>query len=210
MSMSDSFADIAALSIHDVKNNLAQLAADAEARGDTKSQQLAKQASETLTGLLCFYRSETHSLHVQIDAQDPQELIADLLHDQQGRIHGRPDLNLEVRLEQAPGLAFYDKTLVQMVLANGLQNALRYARSQITLSVIAHPDHLEICIHDDGEGYPASMLDNKTVDGMVTSEGTGLGLRLARSVVALHTNEGRHGEIRLSNDGGAKFQLLLP
>lgn len=212
MSASDSFSEIAALSIHDVKNNLAQLAAEAEARGDVKSQQLALQASETLTGLLCFYRSETHSLAVQIEAQDPQELIADLLSHHQSRLNNHADLHIQTHLEQAPGVAFYDKTLIHMVLANALQNALRYARSQIDISVV-QADHLEICIQDDGEGYPAALLANHDQGSAVSSEGTGLGLRLARSVVALHTNEGLCGEIRLSNlsqNGGAKFQLLLP
>ncbi|MBC3876060.1 sensor histidine kinase [Undibacterium flavidum] len=212
MSATDSFSEIAALSIHDVKNNLAQLAAEAEARGDVKSQQLALQASETLTGLLCFYRSETHSLAVQIEAQDPQELIADLLSHHQGRLNNRADLHIQTHLEQAPGVAFYDKTLIQMVLANALQNALRYARSQIDISVV-QADYLEICVQDDGDGYPAALLENHDQASAVSSEGTGLGLRLARSVVALHTNEGRCGEIRLSNlsqNGGAKFQLLLP
>lgn len=213
MSESDNFSEIAALSIHDVKNSLAQLAAEAEARGDLKSQQLALQASETLTGLLCFYKSETHSLMVQVDAQDPQELIADLLSHHQSRLNSRPDLSIHTHLEQAPGIAFYDKTLVQMVLANALQNALRYARKQIDIFVIGQSDHLEICVQDDGEGYPAALLENQAHTSAVTSQGTGLGLRLAKSVVTLHTNEGRCGEIRLSNhneNGGAKFQLILP
>lgn len=210
MTNMDQFSEIAALSIHDVKNSLAQLAADAAARGDKKSQQLAQQASDTLTGLLCFYRSETHNLHVQIEPQDPQELITDLLSEQQSRIHNYPQLSLQIHLEQAPAIAFYDKTLIQMVLANALQNALRYARSKIELGIIGHADYLEIYVQDDGAGFPTEMLENDARSSAVSSQGTGLGLRLAKSVVTLHTNDGRQGEIRLSNQDGARFQLLLP
>ena len=208
--MNDSFSEIAAFSIHDVKNDLAQLAAEAEARGDVKSQEIALRASETLTGLLCFYRSETHNLHVQIDAHDPHELIDDLLSHHANRIQTQTHLEVHVQLDQAPDLWFYDKTLIQMVLANALQNALRFARHRIEISVIAHNEYLEICVEDDGAGYPVSLLQNSDESSPVTSHGTGLGLGLARRVVALHTNNGRSGEVILSNLAGAKFQLLLP
>lgn len=210
MNMNDSFSEIAAFSIHDVKNDLAQLAAEAEARGDVKSQEIALRASETLTGLLCFYKSETHNLHVQIDAQDPHELIDDLLGHHASRIQTQTHLEVQKDLEQAPDLWFYDKTLIQMVLANALQNALRFARHSIKISVIAHPEYLEICVQDDGVGYPSSLLQNPDESSPVTSQGTGLGLGLARRVVALHKNGDRQGEIVLSNLGGARFQLHLP
>lgn len=78
---------------------------------------------------------------------------------------------------------------------------------------IRTPDYLEICVQDDGEGYPTALLGNHGQASAVSSEGTGLSLHLAESVVARHTNEGRCGEIRISNlseNNGAKFQLLLP
>ena len=210
MNAQDSFSEIAALSIHDVKNNLAQLAAEAQARGDSKSLDIALSASETLTRLLCFYKSETHQLHLQIDAQDPHELIDDLLTHHASRIQTQTHLQIVNELTQAPSLWFYDKTLIQMILANVLQNALRYARQEISVSVIAHQDYLEICVQDDGIGYPSSVLENLKTSSPVTAHGTGLGLGLARRVVALHTNNGRQGEIILSNQDGAKFQMRLP
>ena len=210
MNVNDSFSEIAALSIHDAKNDLAHLATEAEARGDAKSQEIALRASETLTRLLCFYKSETHNLHGQIDAQDPHELIADLLSHHASRIHAQTHLQVHTQLEQAPNLWFYDKTLIQMVLANALQNALRFARQRINICVLAHPEHLEIFVQDDGAGYPLNLLNGLDESSPVTAQGTGLGLGLARRVVALHTNNGRQGEILLSNHDGARFQLFLP
>jgi signal transduction histidine kinase len=210
MNARDSFSEIAALSIHDVKNNLAQLAAEAEARGDTKSLDIALSASETLTRLLCFYKSEIHQLHLQIDTQDPHELIEDLLSHHASKLQTQTHLQIVKELSQAPTLWFYDKTLIQMILANALQNALRYARKEISISVIAHQDYLEICVQDDGIGYPLSVLESLNTSSPVTAHGTGLGLGLAQRVLALHTNNGRQGEIILSNQDGAKFQMRLP
>ena len=210
MNVNNSFSEIAALSIHDVKNDLAQLAAEAEARGDVKSLETALRASETLTRLLCFYKSETHDLHVQIDAQDPHELIDELLSHHASRIHLQAHLQIHTHLVKAPDLWFYDKTLIQMVLANALQNALRFARQRIDIGVLAHPDHLEIFVQDDGAGYPSNLLDELNESSPVTAQGTGLGLGLARRVVALHLHDAHQGEIILSNQDGAKFQLLLP
>jgi K+-sensing histidine kinase KdpD len=208
--MNDSFSEIAAFSIHDVKNDLTQLAAEAEARGDVKGQEIALRASETLTNLLCFYKSETHNLHVQIDPQDPHELIDDLLSHHASRIQTQTHLEVQKHLAQAPDLWFYDKTLIQMVLANALQNALRFACHSIKISVSEHAEYLEICVQDDGAGYPSSLLQDPDESSPVTAQGTGLGLRLARKIVALHVNDGRQGKIVLSNLDGARFQLLLP
>nr|WP_315485054.1 HAMP domain-containing sensor histidine kinase [uncultured Undibacterium sp.] len=219
------FTDIAALTIHDVKNNLAQLASEAESRGDLKSMHVAMEASGTLSGLLCFYKSETHNLHVQIEPQDPTELLVDLVAAIASNHPAKSRVTIIQDTSQAPGIWFYDRTLIQMVLANALQNALRYARHQITITVADYSGQLMFQIQDDGEGYPPTVLENLDSYSPVTRHGTGLGLRLAQRVMALHQNQGKSGSIRLSNrisntnstdttnsekNNGACFQLFLP
>lgn len=206
----DLFADVAALTIHDVKNNLNQLANDAEARGDLASMKVALHACESLTELLCFYRSETHHLHLQIDAHDPSEMLTDLLENLPRSLREQSGIKLDLDLDQAPGIAFYDRNLIQMVLANALQNAMRFARSSVALGAKTHLDRLEFFVQDDGPGYPQSVLDDRDAYSPITRNGTGLGLRLAHRVLSMHENNGLHGEIVLSNRGGALFQLFLP
>ena len=206
----DLFANIAALTIHDVKNNLTQLANDAETRGDLTSMKVALHASETLTGLLCFYRSETHHLDLQIDSQDPIEMLQDLIGNLPRSLRDDSRIEINLRTEHAPGIAFYDRTLIQMVLSNALQNALRFARHKIELGVRAHGEKTEFYIQDDGDGYPQSVLEDKDANSPVSRNGTGLGLRLAQRVVRMHENSGNQGEIVLSNSPGALFQLFLP
>jgi len=202
-----SFADIAALTLHDVKNRLAQLAGRAEARGDTETLHEALDAAATLTRLLTYYRSDIGSLNLDIDAHAPAELAAELAQEA-----ALPDAcKIEVDCAAAPVLGFYDETLVRMVLANALQNARRYARTRIVLAVAERGAFVEFVVKDDGPGYPQRVLADAGGDAApVTRDGTGLGLRLARRIAALHENDGRRGQVELENAGGAVFRLSLP
>ena len=205
-----SFSDLAALTIHDVKNQLAQLASDAEQRGDGHSLCISLNASEALTRLLCYYRSEEKILAVNIEPESPEEMISDLLRVLKKNCEQRPQIQIKTTLELAPAVWFYDKVLIQMILNNALQNALRYAASTVNLNVIEQDHQLEIRIQDDGEGYPQATLEEADHLAPISAEGTGLGLRLARRVVEQHIHQGRSGRIVLSNHTGAQFSLFLP
>lgn len=199
-----SFAEIAALTLHDVKNRLAQLAGRAEARGDRETLREALEAADTLTRLLAYYRSDVGSLAVDIDAHAPADLVAEFA-------GGEAGCRVVVDAAAAPTLGFYDENLVRMVLANAVQNACRYARAQVTVNAAEHDGYLEFSVRDDGEGYPSAVLADATGEAApVTREGTGLGLRLARRIAALHENAEMRGRVELANDGGAVFRLLLP
>ena len=174
-----SFADIAALTLHDVKNRLAQLAGRAEARGDLDTLHETIDASNALTRLLTYYRSDVGTLTLDIDAHAPAELAAELIDDT--CIRGRRRIDLDC--SQAPTLWFYDETVVRMVLANAVQNAARYARARIVIEVAERSGFLEFLVRDDGHGYRQEVLDDATgVTAQVTRNGTGLGLRLARRI----------------------------
>ncbi|MBR7800139.1 sensor histidine kinase [Undibacterium fentianense] len=218
------FSVIAALCIHDVKNDLAQLAADAERRQDAIAQEMAMRSSETLTRLLCFYKSQTGQLHLELVDQAPQELVADLLAQHASHLRSRPHIRIETELALAPSVWFYDKILLQMLLANALQNALRFAKNKITIRVatVAQKDDptkegLQIQIEDDGAGFPATMLgqnqETLPTNSPITRDGTGLGLNLAREILKKHHNGNDCGQLDLFNrtsNGGAVFQITIP
>jgi signal transduction histidine kinase len=201
-----SFAEIAALTIHDVKNSLAQLAGHAEARGDTATLQIALNASEALTRLLVFYKSETNILKLAVDAHVPGELIADLIAEHKGQ----SAISIIANDDHAPALWYYDTSLVRMLLENAIQNALRFTQSRITISARELDGFLEFEVRDDGAGYSDNILADEDASAAISEEGTGLGLRLSRRVAQMHENAGRCGEIQLSNDHGAVFVLRLP
>ncbi|HNC52521.1 MAG TPA: ATP-binding protein [Accumulibacter sp.] len=201
-----SFSEIAALTLHDVKNRLAQLAGRAEAAGDVETMRDAIAAADALTRLLVYYRAEIGSLGLNIDAHAPADLAAELL---DGQAAG-DTCRVELDCSRAPTLWFYDEALVRMVLANAVQNARRHARTHVRIEVAEGDDGLEFLVRDDGPGYPDTVLDHVGTATRVSRNGTGLGLRLGRRVAEMHENAGQRGQIRLANEGGAVFRLILP
>lgn len=201
-----SFAEIAALTIHDVKNSLAQLAGQAEARGDAATLQIALNASEALTRLLVFYKSESNILKLAVEAHTPDDLITELVAEHKGL----NAVSIIVNDDPAPALWHYDKTLVHMLLANAIHNAQRFTQTSITISAREIDGFLEFEVRDDGAGYPENVLTDDDASATISQEGTGLGLRLSRRVAQMHENAGQRGEIRIFNDHGAVFVLRLP
>ncbi len=201
-----SFTEIAALTIHDVKNKLAELAGRAERNGDAETVRSALEAAQTLTQLLTFYKSEGGGLRVDAEAHSPADLINELVRESRAV----SDIAIEQDCTAAPALAFYDETLVRMVLFNALHNALRFARSRIRVGAREQDGYCVFTVKDDGAGYPDSVIADHGASAPVTRGGTGLGLRLAGRIAENHENAGLRGAIELSNDAGAVFELKLP
>ena len=114
----------------------------------------------------------------------------------------------------APPLALADATRLRQVLLNLLSNAIKFNRlaGQVRLSCRAEADVVLIEVADQGPGITPEQLprlfqafERLDVDGAV--EGTGIGLALSRSLVAL-----MHGEIGVhSTPGqGSVFWVRLP
>lgn len=89
---------------------------------------------------------------------------------------------------------------LRVLLANLVDNALRYAPAQsaVTVTVRRRPASAEIEVTDAGPGIPATERDRVferfyRVEGDST-RGTGLGLSIARAIVERH-----HGTIRLAD-----------
>ena len=102
------------------------------------------------------------------------------------------------------------------VLGNCINNAIRYARESLLITVSDEAGQLVISINDDGDGYPAQMLERQAdyVQGINHSSGsTGLGLYFANRIAALHQRNGVEGRTEISNGGplgGGLFSLFLP
>lgn len=203
--MSD-FADLAAVVVHDVKNRLAQAAARAEASGDPEMLRGVLEASAALSRLLTCYRADKGGLGVELDARCPADLVGEL----QAEIGRQTRLTVQAGLDEAPVLAFYDESLVRMVLLDALYNALRHARGLVRLSAAVEGDWLVFTVADDGPGYPPELLAEPTAMSAISACGTGLGLYLAGRVAGLHRNGAQVGRIELLNADGAVFRLLLP
>ena len=108
-----------------------------------------------------------------------------------------------------------DKTLIQDVFVNLIDNAIKFTPkdSQIEISAEVSHENIIVCIEDQGPGIAPDEVDKlfeKFYRGrMLTSErGLGLGLAICRSIVEAHG-----GKIWADNrkeGGGACFQFSLP
>jgi signal transduction histidine kinase len=200
------FAELAALTIHDVKNRLHGLAVQAESSGHPQLLQGALAAAASLTRLLVWYKAEKGVLQPEVEARVPEDLLRELA----AEVARQTTLTLSIDVSEAPTLWYYDESLVRMVLLDALYNALRHARQTIRLTAVERGAWLELTVQDDGPGYPAGLLGSGPEMRPLSREGTGLGLHLAGRVAALHANAGVQGTIELKNEAGAVFCLRLP
>ncbi|MCK9201017.1 MAG: ATP-binding protein [Gallionella sp.] len=201
--------DLYAAVIHDVKNQLAELALRLGERADAQQEMLiAMNAARRLSEMLLVIRQKSELLNVNPDSVDTADFLMILAAEYRELF---PALVIDIETEHTPAFAFFDDALVRLALSNALHNACRSARTRVRLAAREQDKMLVLEVADDGPGFPDSMLENKAnTPASASNRGTGLGLYLARKIAELHKLEGRCGRIELSNDGGAVFRMFLP
>lgn len=202
--------NLVAAVIHDVKNQLAELALRLERKGDALQEtRIAMDASRRLTELLLAYRQQSGQLRANIDSANPDDLLQELAVEYRGLF---PSLHIAVDTGTAPVFAFYDEALIRLALANAVHNACRFAKSAVTLSAYTEGAFMVFEVADDGAGFPDPLLGAApAAPAAASSRGTGLGLFLAGRIAELHMMEGRCGSVILDNrPDGAHFRLRLP
>lgn len=201
--------DLYAAVVHDVKNQLGELALRLGERGDAqKEMEIVMTASRRLSAMLLMHRQESGTLSVNADSVNADDFLTILAAEYRELF---PELTISTSAENAPVLAFFDDTLVRTALANALHNACRFAKSEVNLRAYEKDAMLVFEIADDGVGYPEALLTEGGKNPVsVSGSGTGLGIYLARKIAELHQLENRHGSIELCNSKGAVFRMRLP
>lgn len=122
--------------------------------------------------------------------------------------------SLNFNLRGNPTFAFADSSRVQQVLTNLLDNATKHGASkgEVLIEVSAERSEAVLRVSDEGDGIPAEDIERifnrfYRVDRSRSVPGAGLGLAIAKHLVALHG-----GTIRAFNrqSGGATFEVRLP
>ena len=108
----------------------------------------------------------------------------------------------------------FEPRLMSRVLDNLVQNALRYAKSKVKVSLKRADDHYLLIVEDDGEGIPKEKRENifdafSRIDESRdrASGGFGLGLAIVERIVKAHQGS---VSIHTSYLGGARFEVRLP
>lgn len=214
----DTSAMYAAL-MHELKNNLGLLTINLDAiplRGDAEhdgrlddARLLCQRSSERLQQALLVYKASNAELHPVVDAYPPLDMLREL--GDTAHSLARDRLQVEALVgDQVPDLWFFDRALVEMAMINAIHNSLSHARSTIRIEADMVDGCLAFIVRDDSVGYPDHILAPGPGERVYSSRGTGLGLMFARLIAEAHENKGRIGELRLFNENGAVFQLLLP
>lgn len=200
--------------MHDVKNQLAELALRLRKRGDARTEmEIAMNASHRLTELLLLSRED--SVWINADTVNPADFL-EILAAEYSELF--PDIVISVDVERAPACAFFDDALIRMALGNALHNACRHARSHVQLAAFEQECMLVLQVCDDGPGFPDSVLmSGGKLPAAVSNSGTGIGLHLAHKIAGLHQLNGCGGHIELSNTAdesgqvnGGQFRIVLP
>ncbi len=214
----DTTALYAAL-MHELKNNLGLLGMTLDAipmRGDADhdgrlddARLLCQRGSERLQQALLVYKASNQQLHPVVDAYSPLELLHELGDTTRSLAQNR--LRVETLMgEGVPELWFFDRTLLEMAVTNAIHNSLTHARSAVRIEADMVDGCLAFTVRDDSAGYPEHIMACGSALAGCSSHGTGLGLMFARIIAEAHENQGRFGELRLFNDNGAVFRILVP
>lgn len=205
--------------MHELKNNLGLLAMTIDGIpvvGSAEHDQpldearlLCQRVIERLQQALLTYKASQQAIVPSVDAYSPKDLVNALRDTAASLARGRLKVEVEVP-EDVPEIWFLDRNLVEMALINAIHNSLGYARGRIRIGVGRVEADLEFIVWDDSDGFPEHVLQAFADRQPYRSTGTGLGLQFAQLIAQAHENQGRHGELRLSNDQGARFSLILP
>jgi two-component system, OmpR family, sensor histidine kinase KdpD len=170
----------------------------------------AERLNRLVQNLLEMTRLESGALQLRRELHPPEEVIGAAL----GRFAKRlADRRVTTRVPPDLPLVAMDDVLVEQVLINLLDNALKYtpAGSPIDVIATATDESLTIEVADRGPGLPPGEEDRvfeKFYRGEpVGSRGAGLGLAICRGVVRAHG-----GRIWAQNlpGGGVAFLFTLP
>lgn len=214
--------DLYAALLHEMKNNLVLLTISLDNIAQTgdrshdeplsSSKLLCQRVSERLMQALMIYKSDENGLYLNaIDSYSPEDFVVELGSIARSLTPNSTDVVVEID-DNLPLYWFFDRNLLQMAMVNAVHNSVAYAVSKITISAYMEPNGM-ICfsVKDDSKGYPEHILCSQNTDSpSMLSTGTGLGLRFAKIIAEAHENEGERGFLRLRNQDGAVFEVVLP
>ncbi|MCD9027035.1 hypothetical protein LDO26_02235 [Luteimonas sp. BDR2-5] len=167
----------------------------------------ARRATAVSRRLLDFSRQEV----TRLESFDPGDAIADM--QPMLRQIFPPDIQLVLRLSDAPGLIHFDHAQLELILLGIATNAAQAmpGGGRFTLSVSPRgTDQLEIAASDTGHGMDEATRA-RCLDPFFTTkpsgQGTGLGLAVASNLVQA---AGGSIEVDSTPGQGSTFRIVLP
>jgi len=171
----------------------------------------ARRMSALANNLLDMARLQSGSVKLDLQWQPLEEVVGAALAAMSPRL---PSHRLVVALPEDLPWVRIDAVLMERVLVNLLENALKYtpAGSVVEIGGAAEAETVALFVQDNGPGLPAGPAEDlfkkfERGDREGSTPGVGLGLALCRAIVQAHGGridaESRRGH-------GARFVVRLP
>ena len=162
--------------------------------------------------LLLLARSDAGEIRPARVAVDLDDVVSAAVQAQRSEIR-RPEVLVDTR-EVAPVQVAGDPVLLERVVHNLLENAVKYSSETVQVSLEQDNGDAVLTVDDDGPGIPAesrevvfrrfTRLDH---DRARVNGGVGLGLAIVAEVVGAH---GGSVAVLAAPTGGARLQVRLP
>lgn len=189
---------------------------------NAKQQELvlaAREDSERLhrivEGLLDMSRLESGRVELDMQPVPAEELVETAIEPLRAAYRDK-GVTLETAVAAAAGAVWVDRTRMQHVFANLLDNALRFTPAGGTVRVTADADAddrglVRFAVSDTGSGIPCQHLGRVferffRVPGQRGQSGAGLGLAIAKDIVEAH---GGHIRVESTEGAGARLEFTL-
>lgn len=169
----------------------------------------ARHMSSLIVNLLDMAKLQSGKVVLNRQWQPIDEVIGSAL-----RISAPLTAHMQITLRIADRLPLvqFDAVLIERVLCNLIENAVKYGRDQITIEARLDNGEFELSVADNGRGLPDGLGDrifDKFTRGEqeTSTHGVGLGLAICKAIVEAH-----HGTIHAANmpGQGAKISIRLP
>jgi signal transduction histidine kinase len=218
-------ADFVSLVSHELRSPMATVIGSARTL-QQRWRELAPEQRESFLGLIADETSRLASLIGDVldtsrieagtfsytfDDVDLDVLVRDVVN---ASAIGQDEVEVRAHVSEALPTIRGDADRLRQVLANLVDNAVKYSPAGETVEVLATSSNgeVQVCVTDRGPGIPPDdqrLIFEKFGRARTgkTIPGTGLGLFIARSIVEAH---GGSLDVRSAVDQGSTFTLSLP
>jgi signal transduction histidine kinase len=169
---------------------------------------------ELVNDILDFAKIQAGKMDFYIEQQNPVKLVQTILNNFTGMAESnKVEVKFETPTEEL--LCYYDELRLKQIVANIINNAIKYNRTggHVRVHFTSEADHIRILVEDTGKGIAEDQFSKvfnefETVGRMADHhKGTGLGMPISRKLA-----EGMGGKLLLKSEVGvgSTFWIELP
>ncbi|MPQ30321.1 DUF4118 domain-containing protein [Clostridium estertheticum] len=167
----------------------------------------------SVENILSMTRLDEGRLEIKKDVEIVEEIISESI-SKVTKFSGKH--NIKTDLPEKMIILFVDGLLIEQVLINLIDNAIKYTQSDsiIEIKVTQKEEDVLFEVSDNGKGIPKEDIEyifdrfyTKTNGISLKKRGIGLGLAICKSIIEAHNG---HMEAFNNSGGGATFKFSLP